>query len=375
MPNSNSISSKIVSPLGITLLLFIACHSLTAQTITGKELSFRSTAELPRINVQLILPGQETTGRAADGLAVYYSKDFDNKVSYEDSYKFINPDENLGILRDGQLLSIEGRKPITSADTIPMKVWKLRQTKYTLKIITTNFSAADVSLHDSYLLSDMKLDNNQANIVLFTLNSDSASFAADRFSIIFSTKTNFTTLPVEVSAIKAYQKNKGVEVAWTAENESNIGRYEVERSSDGSFFITAGTVKANNSAISSYYSFSDVSPNNGDSYYRVKSFDKSGEIKYSTIVKVQVSNALSHISVAANPGQTNAITLSLKNSSKGNYGVNLINYSGQTFYAGNFSHSGGSLNQQIKITSYLPSGLYRLQVLHDGKKENLSLLF
>lgn len=373
MANSNSISSTIASRLVITFLLFIACHLLTSQTIAQNGLSNRSTADLPQIKVQLLLPGHETTGRAADGLAVYYAKDFDNNVSFEDSYKFINPDENMGILRNGTLLSIEGRRPVTSADTIPMKVWKLRQTKYTLNIVTKNLTATNVSLHDSYLHSDTKIDLNQTNNISFTLNSDPASFASDRFSIIFSIKTSFT-LPVEVSAIKVYQKNKGVEVAWTAESESNIAKYEVERSIDGSSFITAGTVKANNNSIASYYSFNDVNANNGDNYYRIKSFDRSGEIKYSTIVKVQVTNAVGHITVATNPGQTNAITLSLKNSSKGIYGVRLINYAGQIFYSSNFLHSGGNLIQQLKVHAYLPSGLYQLQVLHNGNKENLSLL-
>ncbi len=44
------------------------------------------------------------------------------------------------------------------------------------------------------------------------------------------------TLPVRLTGIKAFVKNKGIEVDWTAESESNMDLYEVERSTDAQKF-------------------------------------------------------------------------------------------------------------------------------------------
>ncbi|MCW3111581.1 MAG: type sorting protein [Segetibacter sp.] len=348
--------------------------------ITGACCLEAQTTVLPHLTVLLLLPGQETSGKAADGLASYFSKSFDNAIGDEDSYKFTNPDENIGILRNGTMLSIEGRKPVTKTDTLPLKMWKLYQKRYTLKIDVTNLADVNLYLQDSYLHSNIQLNNDTATMVPFTINADAASVAPDRFRIVLETPSTFqavsnNTLPVELTTVKAYEKNKGVEVAWMAENESNIDRYEVQQSSDAHLFITAGVVNAkNNPGLSTSYSWYDASQGTDDKYYRIKTIDKSGEVKYSSVLKVQIANATGGMSVSTNPGQGNAITVLFKNSSKGNYQLKLLNYSGQTFYTGNISHSGGSANQLIRLTNYLPAGIYQMVAFHEGKRENFSLL-
>src|SRR5436853_34563 len=112
----NSYKVETLQKLFFTFLLFITASScLQAQTSAAHAAS-RETAALPHLTVLLLLPGQETSGKAADGLAAYFSKDFDNAIGDEDSYKFTNPDENIGILRNGKMLSIEGRKPVAASD-------------------------------------------------------------------------------------------------------------------------------------------------------------------------------------------------------------------------------------------------------------------
>lgn len=376
----NSYKIETLQKLFFTFLLLITASScLRAQTTSVAHAASRETAALPHLTVLLLLPGQETSGKAADGLAAYFSKDFDNAIGDEDSYKFTNPDENIGILRNGKMLSIEGRKPVAVSDTLPLKIWKLYQTHYTLKVDVSSFSDVNLYLHDSYLNSTTKLDNNAATMISFNLNSDAGSIAPDRFRIFLENtatlfQSNFSILPVELTGVKVYEKNKGVEVAWTAENESNIDRYEVEQSLNARVFSTVGIVGAkNNPGISAAYSWFDPNQNNGERYYRVKSFDKSGAIKYSPVVKLQSTNAASRISVATNPG-ANAITVFFKNSSKGNYQLRLLNNAGQSFYAGNISHPGGSATQVITMNNYLPKGIYHMAVFNEGSIDNVGFL-
>jgi hypothetical protein len=343
-------SIRIVRMTLCTMLLVTMHFSyLNAQSSTGyKE---QAAPQLPHVKVLLLLPGQEITGKAADGLGVYYSNAFDDTIGDEDSYKFTNPDENIGILRNGVVLAIEGRKPITQADTLPLKIWKLYQKQYNLNIEIGGFSNnVKVFIEDSYLKTTTEVTNNTETLVPFTVNASN---------------------PGSVSPTR-FEKNKGIEVEWSAENESNIDHYEIEQSLEARRFNTVGTVKAGNTASSANYAWFDASVITGEKYYRVKSVDKSGEIKYTPIVKINAAKTPGFVTIAT--GQGNSLTMFLKNCNKGKYQLSLLNYNGQKFYAGSIYHSGGSATQSININTYLPAGIYQMSIVHEEQRENVSFL-
>jgi len=58
----------------------------------------------------------------------------------------------------------------------------------------------------------------------------------------------------------------------------------------------------------------------------------------------------------------------------GNYGVKLINSAGETVYASNVTHSGGTGHHAIKLNNILPQGSYQLQMFYDNKLENISII-
>ncbi len=330
---------------------------------------FRPAKEMPHLTLQLLLPGQISTGGSADGLAAYFSNDFDSSIGDEDSYKFTNEDENIAIVRNGKTLSIEGRKIVTQSDTLPLKIWKLHQTKYTFKVDLSNFDTGIKSfLEDSYLHTSTMLNSDAQTMVPFSITADSASVAPDRFRIVFE---NSVTLPILLTDIKAYEKNNGAEVEWTAA-ESNADMYEVEKSVDAQQYVLTGSIKANENT-SGYYWF-DANPINGDNFYRIKSISKSGEIKYTKVVKVSIKTIEKSITVYPNPLHGNSIKLFFNNVEKGNYRVSLINSLGQTVYAGNISHAGGSGNQAIKLNNLLAKGNYQLQMFADNTVQSISIL-
>lgn len=117
----------------------------------------------------------------------------------------------------------------------------------------------------------------------------------------------------------------------------------------------------------------DENPAHGDNFYRIKSIDNSGKINYSEVVKVSIKSIEKNITVFPNPVHANAINVYYKNMDKGNYRVSLMNSSGQTVYAGNILHAGGSDYKTIKLNSVLPSGVYRLKLTHGEKSEKISV--
>ncbi len=334
---------------------------------------FRENNQSAKLAIQLLLPSQAGTDQAADGAMVVFSPALSNALSGEDSYKLTNVDENFGILRDSAVLSIEGRQPVVTADTIPLKIWQLTQSSYILKVLLTNFdSTLNGFMEDKYLNTSTPLHINDTTFIAFNLIADPASRDADRFRIVFHASA---TLPVLLNNLEASPKNEGVEVRWTVRSESNIGSYNVEKSADTQLFETAGTVTAkNNYNAATGYSFFDRSPYDGDNYYRVKSVTKTGAVKYSEIVKVRLSNNKGSISVLPNPVHGSSLQVVFKTLESGKYSVRLMGADGQAVYTGNIYHDSRKGKYKISLSNMLPAGLYRLQLSKGDKIQTITVL-
>ncbi|MBC7536958.1 MAG: hypothetical protein H7258_14810, partial [Ferruginibacter sp.] len=63
----------------------------------------------------------------ADGNAVVFDPAFDNGINADDAYKFPNAGENFGLVRNGQKLSVEARRPVNKTDTLFYSITNLRK--------------------------------------------------------------------------------------------------------------------------------------------------------------------------------------------------------------------------------------------------------
>lgn len=113
---------------------------------------------------------------------------------------------------------------------------------------------------------------------------------ATRYFTIASVN-EITPLPIELIAFDAsLNKRKTVDVTWTTQNEVNNDYYIVEKRTDNSDWIQLGIVDgAGNSNTVSNYEFEDLSPANGNNYYRLKQFDFNGNYMYSEIKSVNIA--------------------------------------------------------------------------------------
>jgi hypothetical protein len=101
---------------------------------------------------------------------------------------------------------------------------------------------------------------------------------------------NFTTgvLPVVLTSFSAQAEKGQVAVNWTTSQEANSDYFEVQRSSNGAEFVTAGRVKESGDVTrTTSYHFTDRQPFDGDNYYRLKQVDRDGKTSYSMIVRVK----------------------------------------------------------------------------------------
>ena len=173
-------------------------------------------------------------------------------------------------------------------------------------------------------------------------------------------------LPVNITSIKAYQQNNGVQVDWTSVTEVNLTRYEVERSVDGRNFATAGRVEAKGGTSFIAYGWFDREPVQGNNYYRVRSINRDGTSDFTPVVRVFIGKGAQMVSVYPNPVRSETINLQLNNVDKGKYTLILTNQLGQRIYSQVIDHQGGSANQTINAGSLFVKGIYQLQLTGEG---------
>ncbi len=325
---------------------------------------YRDPQTIPRISVELLLADSLHPISSADGFAVYFSNSFSNAIGPEDSYKFINPDENIAIVRNGQTLSLEGRQSVIDYDTIFIKLWHVFQTSYRLKIKSNYFDPnTEVFLEDRYLNTLKPLLLNDSNVVSFNLNyADPASIDTNRFRIVFRTSS---ILPLNFISTNAVWNNKRVEVSWAVANQGGTNNYEVEKSVNGNDFKSKVTLQSSHETNQAAYMWIDSFPS-ATNYYRIKAVNTNGWL-YSKVVTAKSEQAISTIKILPNPVQNKIIHMITANLENGNYSLKLVNTQGQVVY----SESLNQLNQPvhfIHLEAKVAIGPYILNLESDKLK-------
>jgi len=148
-------------------------------------------------------------------------------------------------------------------------------------------------------------------------SSTSANNTTNTITQTFNTFSPFIVgaiglaLPVSLTSFEASAKNNGVVLSWTTANEVAISQYIVEKSANGVDFSPIGSVNASNAGN---YTFSDLNPNNGAGFYRLKMLDFSGAFKFSQVLLVKSTGNLT-IGLYPNPVANNLTVTGLKNKS------------------------------------------------------------
>jgi hypothetical protein len=175
-------------------------------------------------------------------------------------------------------------------------------------------------------------------------------------------------LPLRFGGLMALQQSDGVSVDWSSYSEENVSYYEIERSSNGQLFSVIGQVAANgNLNGKTDYSWLDVSPINGNNYYRIKSVDIDGHVVYSSIIKINTAVSLNRsIGIYPSPVKKGSeLTLQITNLERGDYSVLLFNRMGQKVGQLQINLANENMTQTLLLPSSIKPGTYNL-VLTNG---------
>lgn len=182
-----------------------------------------------------------------------------------------------------------------------------------------------------------------------------------------------TPLPLTLLDFYASTQNNKVQLHWDVEQEFDIVKYDVERSTDGTRFTTIGTVMAVNSQGRHQYSFTDHQPASGKNFYRLKIVERFKAPHYSDIKVINRGKATFGVTVQPNPVAANAtIHVNLQNKSK----VQMALYNAQGILLKQWpavTFDKGAHNIPLQLTD-VPNGSYILIVEAGKNKQTVQLI-
>lgn len=163
------------------------------------------------------------------------------------------------------------------------------------------------------------------------------SLAPGEYFVYTSKNVREQILPLNWVSITAQKSGPAtVLIKWVTANELNNDHFVVERSMDGNTFLPLGKVAAATTGTTrNNYQYSDLQPQKGINYYRIKQVDKDGTASFSKTVQVVFDGSTVSWSVYPNP-VVNDIYLRIKETMN-NVTVRITDMNGKPVFTQSFA--------------------------------------
>lgn len=171
-----------------------------------------------------------------------------------------------------------------------------------------------------------------------------------------------SVVPVKIISFTGFVNNASIDLSWKVAEQLGILSYEIQRSGNGTNFVTIGSVVANNAA-SAAYGYRDMQPLDGNNFYRLKIIEPQGA-SYTNVLRFDKKNNVAAF-IYPQPAINNVL-LSVGNKALLNTKAVLTDMNGQVLEQINMT----GLSLQINV-SHLAAGTY---LLHFADKTKLKLL-
>ncbi len=354
-------------------------HAFLVQAgATGGSLTFKEEAKNtgsiltsvaatgPQASLRLNLLGVNGDGSSYtnDGILVNFDETNASAVNEFDAVKMINTKENLAIKRSGNLLSLERRGTLTANDTVFLSSTNLKTQNYRFNFDAQYFGGVALLgyLDDAYLNTSSPVNLSGQTAVNFSVSSNPASYASDRFRLVFKLAG---VLPFRFTDLSANRAGEDVVINWKTSDEETIVSYTPESSADGFVFVPMNPVQANHTTGT--YSQKHLNPSSAPVIYRIRSKDLTGRVAYSKIVIVAGKKGSENISVFPNPVSDGVLHIIMKDLQYGSFELTLVNVKGQTVYTSIIDLAGQTANYSLKLNGSVTRGNYIITFTHKGE--------
>lgn len=189
------------------------------KTSNGSDMLFGRTNTIAKI-VRTNLFERQADGNYGllDGSMTSYHDNNSSAYDNNDVSKLSADGESIALSRDNHTLAIERRKTISGADTSFISLAKLSRKQYRLEIVAENMQHENLTavVIDKYASGTKStvVDLNGSTFVDFSVTDDPASFAADRFLIVFNSSPK---IPVNTTVISNIEEKKSVKAEQASE--------------------------------------------------------------------------------------------------------------------------------------------------------------
>ncbi len=171
------------------------------------------------------------------------------------------------------------------------------------------------------------------------------------------------SLPVKLLSFTGNLKEGGVLLKWRVAEESGISYYLLERSTNGTNFVTLNRQPAHNTAGTPVYQYTDAKLSAGSVvYYRLQMVDRDGSVKYSPVVKLHLQQPEMVWQVTPNPAKQ-SLRLSTESRQSGVRVIRVFNSIGQPVFIQKLE--AGQKQLLIERAANWQAGLYWVELLNE----------
>lgn len=198
------------------------------------------------------------------------------------------------------------------------------------------------------------------------------SASIDNFSTFFFANNVNTTLPLEFVLFSGKIDDNDILLNWETANEQQVSHFEVERSSDGNNFESAGTINQANAVHK--YSFTDagiISRGWPVVYYRIRQVDLDGSFTFSQVISLR-ADLKPAVTAFPNPVKSR-LNLSVTISSPEKLQIVVIDNAGRRLNQFNRDLSAGTTNIPLDLQR-LANGVYYIEVKGEGINKRIKFL-
>jgi hypothetical protein len=191
---------------------------------------------------------------------------------------------------------------------------------------------------------------------------DASNILTNHYYTIGTLNPAVSPLPIGLLGFSGNCDGNTATLKWSTATEKDNDYFTIERAKDGvNYHVLDIGDGAENSVKTLNYSFIDLNPIEGISYYRLKQTDFDGKFKYSASIVVQCDNKLLEVQVYPNP-VTNELTVEMPGN---NEFVNfeIINSMGAIIYKGSF------IEKTTIQTSGFAAGIYVIKFANTYSSE------
>ncbi len=205
------------------------------------------------------------------------------------------------------------------------------------------------------------LDGKATPLVLVTTDIDNE--LRDALTPDLGADEIFAAVPVRIEFFRGQKQATKNLLEWKVSSNSASVEFIIEKSTDGSNFVNAGSVMA--STYSRSFSFYDRTPAAGVNYYRLKMIEAEGGSSYSAVVMLTTAVKSMDVSIRPNYIQDGVANLFIQSQKDRQINTSVVDASGKIILKKVLNIPAGTGTYPI-ILNQLAKGIYYLTVSSEG---------